>query len=196
MVEITAPSTNTLLGFGVLNRPSAVNNIIQFNNSTQQFEFVAVLDNPIGAQLSDSTNQRPVVTTPVEITFDTNDQLDGITHSESVDPADITIVTAGRYIIFAAPQVGRTSGNMDRDFDLWFRVNDVDVPNTNVRIVLDRTAAKDVIISQLYRTFAAGDKINVLMSISATGEGIGIEAISPAGEPLIPSIIYTMHRVT
>jgi len=145
------------------------------------------------AQLSDNTDQRPGVTTPVEITLSTNDEVEAITHSPG--SADIIIQTAGKYVLFAAPQVGRTSGTADRDFDLWFRINDVDVPNSNVRVVLTKDTEKDVIISQFVKTFNVGDKINILMSVSDAGEGVGIEAISPSGEPLIPSIIFTMHQV-
>jgi len=34
-----------------------------------------------------------------------------------------------------------------------------------------------------------------MMSVEAAGEGIGIEAIQPPGEPLIPSIILTMIQM-
>ena len=147
------------------------------------------------AQLSDSTVQRPGVTTPVEITMDTNDKLIGITHSETVNPADITVDEAGNYILFAAPQVGRTSGTADRFVDFWFRKNDVDIANSNVRTVLTKTGAKDVIVAQYIDTLDAGDKINIMMSIEVTGEGLGIETIEPSGEPRIPAIIFSMHRL-
>jgi len=34
-----------------------------------------------------------------------------------------------------------------------------------------------------------------MMSIEKTGEGLGIEAIQPAGEPLVPSIILTIMQM-
>ncbi len=147
------------------------------------------------AQLSDSTDQRPGVTTPVEVNMDTNDNIQQITHDPIGAPADIIIIKKGIYLMIAAPQIGRTSGTANRDVHLWFRVNDVDIPDTNVAISLDRTTEKDVIVSQLVRPFDVGDIINIMMSISATGEGLGLEAIEPAGEPIIPSIITTIHSV-
>jgi len=34
-----------------------------------------------------------------------------------------------------------------------------------------------------------------MMSVEKTGEGLGIEAIQPPGEPLVPSIILTMMQM-
>jgi hypothetical protein len=43
--------------------------------------------------------------------------------------------------------------------------------------------------------FQAGDVINVMMAVEKTGEGLGIEAIKTHGRPLIPSIIFSMHKI-
>jgi hypothetical protein len=43
--------------------------------------------------------------------------------------------------------------------------------------------------------FQAGDVINVMMAVERTGEGLGIEAIKTQGRPLIPSIIFSMHKI-
>jgi len=43
--------------------------------------------------------------------------------------------------------------------------------------------------------FDAGDLINIMMSVEVPDEGLGIEAIHPTGEPLIPSIILSLHKI-
>ena len=43
--------------------------------------------------------------------------------------------------------------------------------------------------------FKAGDVLNVMMAIDTAGEGLGIEAIKTPGRPLIPSIIFSMHKI-
>ena len=43
--------------------------------------------------------------------------------------------------------------------------------------------------------FNAGDVINVMMAVERTGEGLGVEAIKTSGRPLIPSIIFSMHKI-
>lgn len=149
----------------------------------------------ISAQISDTTTQAPGVTTPVEITLDTNDHIHGVTHSVSSNTADVIIQTAGTYVVIASPQITRTSGSMTRNIDFWLRVNDVDVVNSNVRVTLDKTADTDVILTQNFMDLEVDDVLNILMSISATGEGLGIAAITPSGEPAIPSIIFSMHKI-
>jgi len=34
-----------------------------------------------------------------------------------------------------------------------------------------------------------------MMAVEKTGEGLGIEAIKTEGRPLIPSIIFSMHKI-
>ena len=54
--------------------------------------------------------------------------------------------------------------------------------------------AKDVIISQGIVPMAAGDMLEVMMSASNPAANICIEAIQPAGEPLVPAIIFSMIK--
>jgi len=37
------------------------------------------------------------------------------------------------------------------------------------------------------------DELQVMMSVETGNEGLGLEAITPKGEPLIPSIILSMR---
>ena len=71
----------------------------------------------------------------------------------------------------------------------------MDIANSNVRCNLDTSAAKDVVVNQAMMPFAAGDVINVMMAVEKAGDGIGIEAIRTSGRPLIPSIIFSMHKI-
>jgi hypothetical protein len=43
--------------------------------------------------------------------------------------------------------------------------------------------------------FQAGDILNVMMAVEKPGEGLGIEAIKTKDRPLIPSIIFSMHKI-
>jgi hypothetical protein len=97
--------------------------------------------------------------------------------------------------MIAAPQVGRTSGDGASSVDFWLRKNNRDIPNSNVRCVLRSNESKDVIVNQTMMPFQAGDVINVMMAVEKTGEGLGIEAIKTPGRPLIPSIIFSMHKI-
>jgi len=85
-----------------------------------------IVDSPLFSQLSDSTNQKPTTTSPTVITFDTNDDIRGITHSITLATEDIIIVIKGTYTIFPQPQVERTSGASPQTFHMWLRIGDDD----------------------------------------------------------------------
>ena len=146
------------------------------------------------AQISSTEDQRPTVTTPVAVTLNQNDSISGIQHSVE-NPGTVKITESGIYVMISAPQVGRTSGTKARFVDFWLRKNGTDIQNSNVRKVIGENESKDVIVNQTMMPFNAGDLINVMMSVEVPDEGLGIEAIHPTGEPLIPSIIFSMHKI-
>jgi len=98
-------------------------------------------------------------------------------------------------VVICAPQVGRLSGTENRYVDFWLRRNGTDLDDSNVRIVVGNKGSKDVIVNQTMMPFKAGDTLNVMMSVEVSDEGLGIEAIKPDNEPLIPSIIFSMHKI-
>jgi hypothetical protein len=126
--------------------------------------------------------------------MDQNDAISGIEHSND-HPSDIRIVEPGTYVVIAAPQVGRKSGNGPSSVDFWLRKNGNDIANSNVRCSISADDHKDVIVNQTMMPFSAGDILNVMMAVEKTGEGLGIEAIKTEGRPLIPSIIFSMHKI-
>jgi len=146
------------------------------------------------AQIISTLDQRPETTDPVPVLMDQNDAISGIEHLND-HPADIRIVESGTYVVIAAPQIGRKSGNGSSSVDFWLRKNNTDIPNSNVRAVVHDYNHKDVIVNQTMMPFQAGDVINVMMAVEKTGEGLGIEAIKTQGRPLIPSIIFSMHKI-
>jgi len=146
------------------------------------------------AQIISTKDQRPDTIEPVPVFMDQNDAISGIEHSNE-HPADIKIIESGTYVVIAAPQVGRTSGSEASSVDFWLRKNGMDIGNSNVRCVLQTNQNKDVIVNQTMMPFSAGDVLNVMMAVEKTGEGLGIEAIKTQGRPLIPSIIFSMHKI-
>ena len=146
------------------------------------------------AQIISTLDQRPETNDPVPIFMDQNDAISGIEHSNE-HPADIRILESGTYVLIAAPQVGRTSGDGASCVDVWLRKNGKDIPNSTVRSVLKTADDKDVLVNQTMMPFQAGDVINVMMAVGTAGQGLGIEAIKTPGRPLIPSIIFSMHKI-
>ena len=146
------------------------------------------------AQIISTIDQRPDSTEPVPVFMDQNDGISGIEHS--IDhPADIGITESGVYVVIAAPQVGRVSGDGPGHVDFWMRKNGTDLPNSNVRCTISDDDHKDVVVNQTMSAFKAGDVLNIMMAVDKVGEGLGIEAIKTDGRPLIPSIIFSMHKI-
>jgi len=146
-------------------------------------------------QFSSSKTQRPDSTEPVEIELTDQEDMFGADHTIDFIQGDIEIKKTGMYLVIAGPQIGKLSGNDARWIDFWLRVNNVDVPNSNVRAVVKDACQKDVIVLQVLTRLNDGDTLNIMMSTETSTEGVGIEAIQPPGEPLIPSIILTMIQM-
>ncbi len=146
------------------------------------------------AQIISTIDQRPDTTDPVSVTMNQNDAISGIEHSTE-QPADIRIAESGTYVVISAPQAGRLSGDSPGFIDFWLRKNNKDIPNSNVRATIKTNEDKDVIVNQTMMSFNAGDVLNVMMAVSKAGDGLGVEAIKTEGRPLIPSIIFSMHKI-
>ena len=132
-------------------------------------------------------------TSPTTVLMDMVDANKGVTLDRD---GSITVKTSGAYVIIAAPQVGRAGKGSYGCFDLWLRVNDEDVDNSNVQLCNDKgSKAKDVIVSQSILPLKAGDVVTLMMSTDNTVSYLAIEAIKPAGEPLVPSIIFSMFMI-
>ena|SRR5205807_1434020 len=147
------------------------------------------------SQFASSTTQRPTSLGPVKVGLDTREDTSGEELSLDFFTGDITVNQEGTYLIIAGPQIGKLAGDKPRWIDFWLRVNNVDVPYSNVRAVLKDNAMKTVIITQTVTQLKKGDKLRIMMATEVADEGLGIEAIEPVGEPMIPSIILTILQL-
>jgi hypothetical protein len=139
------------------------------------------------AQLSSTENQLGKQS-PTRVTLNSDDALKEIAH----DKGTITIKEAGTYFVMAAAQVGSSSKGQG-NVRLWMRINgkDVDNSNTEQTVTPGFTA---VLVCQGLAEVKAGDKIDLFYSVSKEGEGLGLIASSPKGEPVIPSVIFSAFK--
>ena len=138
-------------------------------------------------QFSSSKTQICNTLKPTEIEFDAQEDVLEATQSIDFDRGDVMIKKSGIYLIIAGPQVAKLRGEKNRWIDFWLRVNNVDLPNSNVRRVILDSQEKDVIPINAVCPLNRGDTLNIMMAAETEGEGIGIEAMQPDGEPTIPS---------
>jgi hypothetical protein len=138
------------------------------------------------AQVSSSQSQ-PAANEPTQVIIDTVEAAQGIWVQDNA----LHVPYFGCYFTMFAPQVGSNVGET-ADFQAWMRVNEEDVPNSNVLLRLtDET--KDVIVSQGVICMQAGDKVTFW--IQGDKSGVGIEAIDTSPNPIVPAHISTMYKV-
>lgn len=141
-------------------------------------------------QLSSSITQvNAPIGTGAAIAFDSIDAISGITFNKE-EPTKIVVEEDGAYFILAAPQVG--AENTDERFiaDYWVKIDDTFAANSNVRLA-DEGTGNDVIVCQGVYELKAGNVVQVF----ASGKNALTEAIVEKDEPLVPSIIFSMHKV-
>ena len=148
------------------------------------------------AQLSHTKSIQPKNTKPVFVNMDSNDYLNaGITHSTSRNNADVIVNKEGTYLLVAAGQVGKTSGNTTCNVDLWLKQNTQMVGNSNTRASVNTVNDTIVLVSQAVLPLKANDTINTMMSVSAVDQGCGLIDTAPTTEPNIPAIIFSIVRI-
>jgi len=140
------------------------------------------------AQLSSSVDQ-PGTTAPTLVTMNSNDALKDLLH----DKGTVTIKEAGTYFVMAAAQVGSTSGGQG-SVRLWMRVNGKDVGNSNTEQTVE-TGFTAVLVCQGIAEVKEGDTLQMYFSVSKAGEGLGLVASTPKGEPAIPSMIFSAFKI-
>ena len=144
-------------------------------------------------QASGSTTQ--VIThanTPQRLIIDVEDAASGIHLNPNEGSAQVE--KEGTYLVITAPQVGRLNDGGVENFRCWLKVGQEDVVNSNVLMNLEGHT-KDVIVAQSIVKLTRGDEVSVWMSAS-TGGDVAVEAIKPMGEPLVPSCIFSMLKVS
>jgi hypothetical protein len=119
----------------------------------------------------------------------------GGVHTIDFDKGDIVMKHSGMYLLVAGPQIGKVRGTTPRWIDFWVRVNNIDVPNSNIRAVLQDPQEKTVVPMNSVLPLNRGDTLNIMMATETIDEGMGLEAIEPDGEPTIPSIIVTVVQL-
>jgi len=128
--------------------------------------------------------------------MDSNDYINGgITHSSTRNSDDVIVNQDGTYLIVAAGQVGKSSGNTTCNVDLWLSQNGEFVANSNTRASVITVNDTIVLVSQAIMPLKANDTINTVMSVSDIGQGCGLINTALPGEPNIPAIIFTIVRI-
>src|SRR5215469_15177874 len=124
---------------------------------------------------------------PQLVTMNSTDAAKGIKNTNGV----VILDQSGTYFTIVGVQVGSRGGTgLVR---LWFQTNGKDADNSNCEQQVPTPDFTTVMISQGVGEYKKGDKVNAMISGSAAG--IGLVYKKPAGEPAVPSVIFSAWKI-
>jgi len=107
-----------------------------------------------------------------------------------MDKGVITVNEAGSFFLIAAAQVGGKGKGLVR---MWMKINGKDVDNSNTEQIITDPSFTAVLVCQGVAELKRGDKVTVVFSGSEPGVGLVVK--KPAGEPVVPSVIFSGWRI-
>ena len=137
-------------------------------------------------QASSTDEQLAVDAKPKVVTMNSTDASKNIKQDKGV----VTVNEAGAFFFVAAAQVGGKTKGLVR---MWMRINGKDVDNSNTEQLITDPAFTAVLVCQGVAEVKKGDKIEVVFSGSEPGVGLVVK--KPAGEPVVPSLIFSGWRI-
>ena len=185
--------------------PPSVNDLligtdVSDGNNTKNFKITDVLGlSSKGSFFSTQTQTATVANTAYPITLNNTDN--NITSGFTiVSNSRITAAEDGVYNLAFSAQISKTTGGEDKiikrvEFgNVWIRINESDVSNSNTRITLRANANYVVAAWNFFINLDAGDYVELMWSTTDTGARLLYEnAIAP--HPSTPSVIATINRV-
>lgn len=99
----------------------------------------------------------------------------------------------GIYNVQFSAQIYRTSGGSTQHVDIWFRVNGIDIDNSNTKVTIQTDHYHNPAWN-LFVSLRAGDYVEIMWATTSTS----IELIYENGNeihPAIPSVIATINRI-
>ena len=137
-------------------------------------------------QASSTEEQVAVDTKPKLVTMNSTDASKNIKQDKGV----VRVNENGAFFVMAAAQVGGKSKGLVR---MWMRVNGKDVDNSNTEQYISDPSFTAVLVCQGVAELKRGDRVEVVFSASEPGLGLVVK--KPAGEPVVPSVIFSGWRI-
>lgn len=142
-------------------------------------------------------NTKTVSNTAAEyaITFADNDDLTGMTHTAG--DSKIYVPSTGDYLV-AISAVIDTTNNVTALFDLWIKVNGVNLPKSNTQVALNSQNLQQVLSVTFIIDLNADDYIEFFYHANNTNARILAVAAQtgPPAIPACPSIIVAISKIS
>ena len=169
-----------------------------FSSSTSGLAWTSIMPPTYGAFYSTQTQTVYGVGVSTPITLNsTYESYNTQIYGGSGTSSRIQIQTAGTYNIQFSAQMHLTNGTQPKKGDFWFRINGVDVPQSNTENTISGKDYQTVLALNFISYFAANDYFEIVMSSS--DQYFSVEALTGLTSPPrpdIPSMIVTVVPVT
>lgn len=200
---MTTPGTSqTLAGVGMTNNWTASQNMTgnkitnlaapTANGDAVRYENLTLPN----ATLTSSANQSSGGTTTANnVTFNSNDQLVGITHSTSSNTSQVWIQQSGAYLItFSAMfDVAIPVSNIA----IWYKKNGTNIANSNTGKVIHSATEEQLITVTWIGQASAGDYFEIAWWSDDAGTQLRAQLAATAPtRPASPSVILTINKVS
>ena len=140
-----------------------------------------------------SSNQTQTTTGGTQsFRYDNIDLANGFTTGSTV--SQIKALHSGTYNLQFSAQITKTSGGSNENIFIWFRLNGVDIPNSNTDIGLANNNTFLVAAWNIILQMNANDHVEIMWGTSDQHIQITALGSNPYG-PAIPSIITTITQV-
>lgn len=158
----------------------------------------------IRGTFSDDADQTYTANVSKAINFNKNDEVEGITHSETVDSEEITIISDGVYNISVEPQYTRTTGGGVDVLNMYIQKSTdggttfVNLVDSNIKVSISSSGQEAVTSLTEQPKLLAGDIIRVMVQVEDSdlkldafpAFGAGVNAV-----PVTPSVICNIHWI-
>ena len=175
-------------------------------NTTTGFIHVEIRKLPVSIRgvFSDTADQTFTLNVSKAINFNTNDIIEGLTHSTSVDNEEITFDSGGVYFVSIEPQYSRTTGGGTNALNMYIQkstdggTNFVNIADSNIKVTV--ASASEEAVTSLTQTlkFNAGDIMRIMVQVENANLILDAFAAFGTGDnavPLTPSVIMNIHRI-
>lgn len=116
-----------------------------------------------------------------------------ITNNALSRPTRITASNTGVYNLQFSAQLNRTTGGQPKQIDIWIRVNETDIPNSNTGITMQANDGKIVAAWNFFVKLNAGQYVEIMWT---QNDAIDILAeVAGVNYPATPSVIATINQV-
>ena len=181
----------------------AVYNVGKINATTGFIQIeIRELEKSIYGGFSHLADQTFTANVSAPIKFDTNDEIRGLAHSETVNNDEFTFTSGGVYQATAEPQYTRTTGGGTDVLNMFLAKDTgsgfVNVPDSNIKLAVN--TANVTAVGALTTTFsvAAGDKIRFMAQVETANlilDFFAASGVAPNDIPATPSIIMNIVRI-